>query len=450
MSIVQFLRILWARRLLTIVCTVFTLLGGAIVTLLVQPRYEATSRILMGGLLKPDVVTGKEDERLNLGPYIDTQIELIKDYRVAAAVSDQLGWSTDPRKIAQYQGRPSTDTRDFRHWLAEQVADRTGAQLVSGTVFAIKFTSPSATEARAGAEALRQTYMTYTLAARRQEAARNAQWYLGQAEDARKQAEAAELTKAAFERENGIVMQGDAVGGAAQDIDSARLSALVGQAATVPTTTAPPVPVSSNAKLQLAQIDAEINENSQKLGPNHPIMQQLKARRALIAGVVEQERQYGGQSASTNIAAVSRALEEQKRRVLGERDKIERLRQLQAEVDLRREQYKKTAARAAELDLESGIADNGMTPIGVVVTPDKPAFPNKRLILMGSLFLGAGLGLALSLLVEFLNRRIRGVEDLDFDPSVSCLAIVGAPPRKSWFNRKAKSADLAVATGTSA
>jgi uncharacterized protein involved in exopolysaccharide biosynthesis len=323
--------------------------------------------------------------------------------------------------------------------LAQQVADHTAAQLVSGTVFEIRFNSPSALEAKIGADALRQVYMTDALAARRQEAARNAQWYLSQAEDARKLAETAELTKAAFERDNGIVMQGDAGGGAAQDIDSARLSALVGQAATVPSTTASQVPVSSTAKLELAQIDAELSQNSAKLGPNHPAMQQLKARRALVASVVAQERAYGGESAGTNIAAVSRALEEQKRRVLGERDKVERLRQLQSEVDLRREQYKKTAARAAELDLEAGIADNGMTSIGVVVTPDKPAFPNKRLIILGSFFLGAGLGLVLSLLVEFLNRRVRGVEDLDVDSSLACLAVVGAPrrePRRFWRRGK--------------
>jgi succinoglycan biosynthesis transport protein ExoP len=432
MSLIQFLRILWARRIFSIVCVVFTALGGIIVTLVVTPRYEATSRILMSGLLKADPVTGKEDDRLNLGPYIDTQIEMIKDYTVAAQVADQLGWTTDPRKIAAYQSRPRSDQRDFRHWLAQQVADHTSAGLTSGTVFEIRFNSPSAQEARLGAEALRQTYMTYTLSARRQDASRNAEWYLGQADAARKLAETAELTRAAFERDSGIVMQGEGSGGQ-QDIDSARLSALVGQSAMVPATVAAQASVSSEAKLQLAQIDAELSENSAKLGPNHPAMQQLRARRALVASVVAQEKSQPGQSAGTNLAAVAQALAAQKGRVLGQRDKVERLRQLQAEVDLRREQYKKTAARAAELELEAGIADNGMSSIGVVVTPDKPAFPNKKLMVMGAIGLGAGLGLALSLLVEFLNRRVRGIEDLDSDPGLNCLGIVSSAQPKRWL-----------------
>jgi uncharacterized protein involved in exopolysaccharide biosynthesis len=182
--------------------------------------------------------------------------------------------------------------------------------------------------------------------------------------------------------------------------------------------------------LQLAQIDAEIAQNSAKLGPNHPVMQQMRARRALVASVVAQEQGAAGRNTGTNLAAVSRALDAQKVRVLSQRDKVERLRQLQSEVDLRREQYKKTAARAAELNLEAGIADNGMSSIGVVVTPDKPAFPNKRLIILGAIGLGAGLGLALALLVELLNRRVRGIEDLDFDPHLSCLAVIGPAASK--------------------
>jgi uncharacterized protein involved in exopolysaccharide biosynthesis len=134
---------------------------------------------------------------------------------------------------------------------------------------------------------------------------------------------------------------------------------------------------------------------------------------------------------------VTRALQQQKSVVIAQRDKIERLRQLQSEVDLRREQYEKTAARAAELTLEAGVADSGMSPIGVVVTPTSPAFPNKPLILAGSLALGGGLGLVLAVLIELLNRRVRGFEDLEFDKNLNCLAIVDtAAPARTPRNRR--------------
>src|SRR6478609_5992277 len=98
MSIIQFLRILWARAALIVACTIFTFLGGLVVTLVVQPRYEATARVIMN-ILKPDPVTGRITAVADLGPYIDTQRELIKDYRVAAPVVATLNWETDPQKI---------------------------------------------------------------------------------------------------------------------------------------------------------------------------------------------------------------------------------------------------------------------------------------------------------------------------------------------------------------
>ena len=430
MSIIQFLRIIWARWLLIVACTVFTFLGGFAVTLIVQPRYEATAHVMMN-VLKPDAVTGMTQNLQNFGAYIQTQQELVKDYQVTAPVVDRLGWLSDPGRIAQYQSRPANDTRDFRRWLAAQVADRTKAGLDSGTIFEISFSSPSAIEAKNGAEALRQSFVDYTLATRRQEATRNAEWYASQAEVARQRADEAQQATAAFERANGIVMQGDKAG-SQQDTDSARLAALVSQAASAPAAAlSAPVNVSSQSKLQLAQIDAEIAQNAEKLGPNHPVMQQLRAQRALVAKVVAQEEASAraGPSAAAVMGEVSRALQQQKSVVIAQRDKIERLRQLQSEVDLRRDQYQKTSERAAELSLEAGVADSGMSPVGVVVTPTKPAFPNKPLIIFGSLGLGGGLGLVLAVLIELLNRRVRGIEDLDFDRNLNCLAIVGTAAR---------------------
>ncbi len=427
MSIIQFIRILLARWLIIVTCTVFTFLGGLAVSFLMAPRYEATARVLLTNILKSDPITGAAADPYSLGTYLDTQRELIKDYRVTAPVIARLHWLTDPTKIAQYQSRPSNDNRDFNHWLAQQVGERINTKVVSGTIFEIDFSSQQPTEAQVGAETLRQSFIDYTLATRRQDASRNAQWFEGQAEQARQLADHAELAKAAFERANGIVMQGDQAG-SQQDIESARLSALVNQATSAPAAMlATPLNTSSGSALQLAQIDAQLAQNADKLGPNHPQMQQLRAQRALVASVVAKEAAAAreGPSNTAMRAQIAHELEQAKAKVIGDRDKVEQLRQLQSEVDLRREQYKKTAQRAADLTLEAGVADSGLSAIGVVVTPSHPAFPNKSLIVGGALGLGAALGLSLAVLVELLNRRVRGVEDLNFGRELNCLAAIG-------------------------
>lgn len=433
MSIIQFIRILLARWPLVVACTVFTFLGGLAVSLLMTPRYEATARIIFNNALKPDPITDAPADIQNLGFYVDTQRELIKDYRVTGPVVAKLNWLSDPGRIAAYQRRSADDTRDFNHWLAAEVADRTEAKAPAGTILDITFSSPSPVEAKNGAEALRQSYMDYTLSARRQDASRNAQWFMSQAEQARRRADEAQVAKAAYERANGIVMQGDQAG-TQLDTESARLSALVGQAASAPAAMlSAPMEVNSASSLQLAQIDAALAQNADKLGPNHPQMQQLRAQRALVASVVAKEEaaRRAGPTNTAMVGQLARELEAQKARVIGQRDKIEQLRQLQSEVDLRREQYKKTAERAAELNLQAGVADSGMSMLGVVVTPTHPAFPKKTLIVGGALGLGAALGLTLAVLVELLNRRVRGMEDLDFGRSLNCLAVVGpAEPKR--------------------
>src|SRR3546814_2877425 len=58
MSIGQFFAILWARRAFVFVTTAAALLGAAFVVLLLPPRYEAKSCVMLN-FIKPDPVTGE-------------------------------------------------------------------------------------------------------------------------------------------------------------------------------------------------------------------------------------------------------------------------------------------------------------------------------------------------------------------------------------------------------
>jgi len=428
MNIVQFLRILWARRILVIVAFVAAVLGALVVVSLVQPRYEATARVNVD-LLKRDPVSGMAKDVRNAGVFFDAQQELVKSYAVTGPVVDKLGWLTDPNQIAAYQGRAATDKRDFRRWLAQQVSDAITTDITSSTVLEIKFKASNPIEAQAGAEAVRDAYLAAALQEQQQDAAKLAAWYNQQADLARQAADEAESRKAAYEKETGIVMQPGDV-----DMDSGRLAAL--SQMTMPTTAA--ASGASASKLQLAQIDAQIAQMSKNLGPNHPEMVALRAQRASLAQVVAQEDAETRQitSGASGAAAISRVLEAEKARVISQRDKVERLRQLQAEVDLRRDQYKKTAARGAELTLQASLTDPGLTPMGIVLAPTKAVFPNKPLMVGGAALLGVGLGLGLSLLLELLNRRVRGVEDLNLSGEVRCIGVVQSPKPKTSLVRR--------------
>src|SRR5690606_34364157 len=151
--------------------------------------YEAAARVLLS-LAKPDPVMGQAVGMRGAAPYIDAQREMVRDYRVTGKVVDALGWTSDPGLIRAYQARPTTDTRDFRRWLAQRVVDHTDASFKS-TILEIRYSSSSPVEAKVGAETLRQAYLDESLADRRQNAKKTAEWFNVQAEAARKAAETA-------------------------------------------------------------------------------------------------------------------------------------------------------------------------------------------------------------------------------------------------------------------
>jgi len=110
MSIFQFLRILWAGRLIIVAATISCLIGAVVVVKIVPPRWTATARVMLN-TLKPDPVTGMVVGGPGNKAYVATQTALITDYSVAGKVAEQLGWMSDPGMIRAYRNRGKQDTR---------------------------------------------------------------------------------------------------------------------------------------------------------------------------------------------------------------------------------------------------------------------------------------------------------------------------------------------------
>lgn len=425
MSIFQFLRILWARRVLIVAATISCVIGAFIVIQIVPPRYQAQSRVILE-LLKPDPVTGEVTSPRFASAYTKTQIELIQDYRVAGRVVDDLGWMNDPNLLTQYQNRAKGDERDFRRWLAQRVIDGTSTKLISGSnILEIGFTSNSPEAARTIADSLRKAYIDSSLDFRRESALRTAEWYSTQTQKTKAALDTAESAKSAFERENGIVLADNNI-----DIDSARLQALAGSGTAAPMFAAPVGPTPSG--IQLAQVDAAIAQVSRTLGPNHPDLLALQQQRAVLSQQAAQERSAASAAAGSAASAArvsAGMLEAQKSKVIGQRDKLERLRQLQSDVNIRREQFTKAASRTAALRQEAEIGESGITPLDSATAPRQPSFPNVPLIMFGSLGFGLGFGVLVALLAELFGRRVRSEEDISLALDAPLLAVVAAAPR---------------------
>jgi uncharacterized protein involved in exopolysaccharide biosynthesis len=362
-----------------------------------------------------------------------TQKELIKDVSVAGQAVDQLGWLSNPETLENYNATGGQDV-DLRRVMAQRIVDRTRVEMIPATnILEINFRAPTPADARVMANALRDAYVETTLGSRRREANRNAGWFQAQAEKERVLLDKAEQAKTAYERANGIVMQDEKT-----DVETARLRALATQGGVGPVMSTPVIAQSSPAAISLAQLDAQIAQAGKTLGPNHPSMIQMKAQRATLAKVVAQDMAAARaaaaastQSAAQSASAISAAVAAQTSKVIANRDKIEKLNQLQAEVNLHRAQMEKALARSSELRQEAAVADSGVSVLSEAITPRAPAFPNKPLIFGGALGIGVAIGLFLSLLIELFRRRVRGIEDLHHGMHVPLLAVISTQAQPS-------------------
>lgn len=403
MSIQQFFRILWARRSILGITVGAALLAALLTLVLIPKSYEATSRVVLE-IIKPDPVTGEMLQSGYARAYTATQMELIKDYRVAGRAVDKLGWTGSPELAQQYA--ESGSDLPFHRWLANFIIDRLDVRLIAGSnIMEIAYNGTDPESSAVIANEVRQAYFDQTLQGKQQEARKNAEWFEKQTDEVKAKLAVAEDRKASFEKANDIILSEDNT-----DVDARTLEAAAGNAA-IPQMPVISAPVISPSQAQLAQLDATIATAGRDFGPNHPQMIALRQQRAALAAQAGRELAAGRATGGGGPDPVA-TLNRQRQKVLGQRDKIAAAKQLQNDVTVLSEQLKTTSAKAAQFKQESLSQEAGLSMLGSATPPTSATFPKTIPVLFGSLALGLGVGILLALLVELLNRRVRGVDDL--------------------------------------
>lgn len=410
MNLVQFLRILWARKSIILATLLACFFAATVTVNLLPQRYEAHNRVLID-VTKPDAFLGQMSNQA-MGSYIANQMKMIKDVQTAGLVVDNLGWAADPSNQAAFDaaGRPGGDIRD---WLAQRVVDSTEAKFVeASSIIDISYrgTDPASTQALA--QAIREAFLKLNRDQRVSNAQRSAASYDEQARRALAEVQKADDERTQFAKANGIVFQPGNI-----DLESAKLGAL-SSASAAPSGAQM---AAGSAASQVAMLKQQLAQAQETLGPNHPTYQALQ--RQLAAA---QQSGSGSVVAGNSRAEIESAYQAQKARVLGQADKIDRLNQMMADVQVKRDQYQKLAAKAEELKAIAQSGDTNLDPLGNTNLPDEPVWPNKPLVIVGAVGLGLVLGVLLALLVELMARRVRSEDDLEYATGVPVLAVVGA------------------------
>ena len=442
MSLIQLIRILVSRRWVILFAVFVALLVGIAVGKILPPRYPATARVLMDNF-KPDPVTGTMLNGSGIKLFIRTQLELIKDYRVAGEAVDRLGLSSNANLLAAWQAETG-GYGDFRRWLADRiVANVQVTQIENSNIMEIKYEANMPELARRTVNALRDAYIENSLKFRTDSAGRTAEWYREQAGRALRVLQTAEAAKTKFEQENGIVMTGSGeaetvkLGSLQAALTSARSNAGMQNFEAVRQSSTSPVV--DQLKVQLASLNDQIEQASERLGTKHPTYVAMIARRTQLERQLASEQVVARQAGAAQLGAsrggvaqIEAEYEAQRAKVFAMKEKLDKLGQLQSEVALRRQQYEQAAKRTSELQLESNVADAGLIVLGDAMVSNRPTFPNWPQIVLLSGGVGLAVGILMGLLIELLNRRVRGAEDLGFAARVPVFAVIADHRQPEW------------------
>jgi uncharacterized protein involved in exopolysaccharide biosynthesis len=446
MSIVQVLRILFARRWIILVTLVTSLVVALATAKSLPERYQASARVVLD-VLKPDPVTGQMLSTGGVRSYIKTQTELIQDYRVAGDVVDRAGWLQNPAVVASWQAETG-GVGDMRRWAAQRIIESTSANMVEGSnILRINYESPNPATSKSIVNMLREAYIDASLRFKTDSAGRTADWYREQSSRALKALNAAEVAKSAFERENGIVMgpqnvdaENVKLSGLQQALMTARAS--VGSQEYEAVKQSMNSPVVDQLKVQLASLNDQIEQAGERLGSEHPSYKALVGRRDTLNREIARETAAARASGAAQSGSSRRSMAQleaeyaaQKAVVLGMKDKLNQLSQLQREIDLRRTQYETAAQKTADLRLQANLSESGLVVLGDAVAINRPVFPNWPFIIGAAAGFGLMLGLVIALLTELLARRVRGPEDLAFASKSEVLAVIAEAQPASFIDR---------------
>lgn len=446
MNLIQFLRILWARRWMVLLPALVALVIGLVISALLPARYPATARLMLD-TIRPDPVTGIGVGGLEATTYLRTQLQLISDDRVIGGAIDRLGLANDPATQARFAESGFSDADGgIRRWLINQIRPRvSGGAITSSAILELKYEGQTPELAKAVVGAVRDSYIAETLRLKVDAANRTSAWYREQADLTARELAALEARRAAFMAENGIVLVG---GPGSPDMEAAKLQTLQqafsqAQSAVSTQQVAASAGAAVNSladqlRVQLSAIDEEIARASEQLGPQHPSYRAGLARRK----VVQQElanaiRQQGAASSAivgasqAALARIEAQIQAQEQVVQRRKPLLDQLAVLDQDIEVLRKNYQDQTARGNLLGLESRVQETSFVILGDPVAESTPSYPKRGLIGGLSFLAGLGLGLLAALFLEFSARRVRGVEDLSYATGAPVLSHIGRRSRTS-------------------
>lgn len=435
MTFRQFLLTVRARWRIALMVFASVLVLAFIVTLTLPKQYTATASVVVD--TNPDPVAGNYQSQM-LPTYMATQVDIVSSDRVARRVVELLKLSD--RDDLREQWQASTQGRiDFTAWLAKALGEKlTVSPSQDSNVINISVRWTDATMAAELANGFARAYIHTSIDLKVQPAKQYATWYDERSRDLRADLVVKQKHLTEFQRQTGIVINDQRL-----DIESARLADLTTQLLAVQSQRLesqsrqqgggnefrPEVlqnSVIAGLKADLSRAEVKRGDIGTRQGDNHPDYVAASAEVDSLRRRIAQEtgRVVASFGSSTELglrreAGLEEAIEAQKKRLFEFTEQRDAAVMLKNDVDAAQRNFDAVTARLAQTSLESQSQQANIVLLAESVAPLAKSSPKTLLNLLLGSILGGILSIAIIVLLEFLDQRVRTEEEL--------LQLVGAP-----------------------
>ena len=431
MTLQQFLLILRARYKITVLILAVTVSTTLLVSLLLPKQYSATTAIVLD-VRSPDPVSGMLLPGLASSGYMATQIDIINSKRVAQRVVKLLRMDESPAIRSQWMD--ATDGKgDLTNWLGELLQKNLEVKPSrESNVINIKFSGTDPSFVAAVANTFAPAYIDVNLDLRVEPARQQASWFDGQTATLRERLEKAQQALSDHQQRAGIVASNERL-----DHETAKLNEISSQITMVQTQTSDSSskrksagnsetlmevmqsPLINSIKLDIARLDATLQESNTNLGMNHPQTKRIESQLASLRSKQASEiRQIGNSIGTTYHVGKQRegelleSLEAQKKHVLELTKEHDAINVLKRDVELAQRTFEATSLRSMQVRLESQAVQTNIAVLNPAAVPTESSSPKVLLNMMISIFLGILLSVGIALILELTNRRVYSAEDL--------------------------------------
>ena len=376
MSPTQIASILWAYRKQTLLIAGAVILVVAAACALWPRTYEASASLMVNFEVN-DPLAGREFPVGLLGSYMATQVELARGSEVLLAVIDRLKLTENKNYASGYSGeaaglRDWVETRVQKNLLVEQ--GRYGSQLIHVT-----YAARSAVEAAQVANTVAEVYSEQQYGMLTGPASERARRSTEQLAELKSKLSRAQEQLTEFRRRSGLT---DADARIDVDMHATLIQSLKGQ---------------------LATQNSHMAELAPTLGARHPQVLELRSQIGVTRRQLDSEvRAYSGKAAAELAGA-----------------------KYQLELQSAQSSYARALDGYDQIKFASAGGYSNVNFVSRATPPSKASKPKIGIALFLACLVGGGLGIAIPVFYELLNRRVRCRDDMERDHGIPVLAELG-------------------------